>query len=653
MNETIRRGNISLAYAISFFMFAAFTCLLLGMALHYDAPKPTRLSVERAPVRDHPFFKVEPPSPEVKAAPQEPPRVQPPVTSGPGFPASRVRSQHLIENWAGSPEAYLLEGRIVLRDFQVQAEGGGMRISGRIWSDFETVDSKGWRVGQVLGVSIEVGLYEISSEIDDRLGPLVPTQWVRSEVSETARTQDIELGVAKFSLPLLSKPLPPGIYRLACKLDIAKQSRACKEALMWVRDLYGVIPNYDQSGHPTGESREVYGSKDHKGAWQDLTENEVCKSQGTLFLGDTLHGGTPTFDSTNVLCRDPSFEVYANLQGLETHRDELDDQYKQQAARDPKTLKRLKDDSERSMSLLSMLAARAGGWMNDDEHLSYAQSLAAAKTIHEAIAAFEDDLTLKYWIALDTFHYAFHTINKAGFNCAIAIEKGDAESDRVAREQRRDEFKDLDKKRARDDKREEAFMYIPEPIKKAAYEYYRRSEETSIFDSASYTRKHGKEVQLDPAKWSAFRVEFLETFRGNSAVALASVDLSDKYAIQKWGEAFKQLQIVRESVFVHAYCYERYLRMISVEKEIRQGGNKNLRADAEKQMLLEWEAEVGVWATEMKPLFDQAKVSPSTVYGRWESASKEARKLLDMPDFAYRYMLSMQEKQVPPPRRHK
>ncbi len=564
-----------------------------------------------------------------------------------------------MENWQGSPEAYLLEGRAVLRDFQVQAEGAGMRISGRIWSDFETVDAKGTiarRVGQVLGLSIEVSLHEINSEHDDRLGALVPSQRATCEVNQTERTNEVELGVAIFSLPLLSKPLPPGLYRLACKLEFAKQSRECKEALMWVRNLYGITPNYDQSGHPTGEVRDIYGSRDHKDFWKEITENEVCRSQGTLFLGDSLINGVPTFTSSNVLCRDASFDLYVNLAALEIQRAHLDDQHvldKQDAGRDPKAWKRVQESYEKSVRQLDMLVARAGGWMNEQERFSYALTLAAAKYMLLSIAEFEDDLTLKYWVALDTFHYNFHTVNKLGYVSSVAIDKGDNTRDRMEREKKLQALTDPLARRARDARRDEAFQYIPEPTKMAAYEYYRLAEETPYFDSESVTRRLGNEVQLAPEKWREFRIAFLMSFRKKSAASMAALDLSERYAIQKWAEVYKQLVEVRDNIIVHAYCYEHYLRMIHVEKEIGKGGDKNLRAEADKQIVNEWEAEAGDLIEQMKPLFTMAKGPPSAVYARWESASKQARRLLDMPDFAYRYMLSIQKNPVPPPRRYK
>lgn len=572
------------------------------------------------------------------------------------FPAKRVRPQHLAENWQGSPEAYLTEGRVVLRSFEVDTSSGNMRITGKLWSDFEVESGKGSPAGQLMGLEVDIGLYEVSTDIDDKLGSLVPTQEAKCKITTTEQAGDITLGIGAFTFPDLVKPLPPGVYRLVCKLQFTKQSKACKDALMWVPDLYGIDPIYDENGRPTGESTRIYGGKKHKDAWKDITENEVCKSTGTLFLGNTIRGGSIKADKDTVLCRDASYEVYMNLEALDTQRKQLDDQYaidKKNPDLDEKVKKNMKESYEKSIKLLDMLVARAGGKLDSKELTSLTRTKAAMTSLKNAVIAFEDDLTLKYWIALDTFHYYFHSVNKVGYNCSVAIDKGNQSLDRDEREKRADEMKDPVKKQARDAKRDEAFQYIPEPVKKAAYDYYRRSEETTEFDSATYTTKSGKDVVLNASKWSTFRTKFLTDFRAKSASLLAAVDVSLNYSIQKWGETYKQLIEVRDSILIHIYCYEYYLRMIPVEKEITKGGNKDLRADADKQIVSEWEAEAGDLLKEMKPLFTQAKGSPSAVYGRWETAGKQARKLLDMPDYAYRYMLNIQKKPVPPPRRYK
>ncbi len=576
------------------------------------------------------------------------------------FPAKRIRPQHLSENWQGSPEAYLTEGRVVLRSFEVDTSSGNMRITGKLWSDFEVENGKGSPAGQLMGLEVDVGLYELSTDIDDKLGTAVPTQELKCKITATEQAGDVTLGIGSFALPELTKPLPPGVYRLVCKLALSKQSKAARDAIMWVPDLYGIMPLYDDVGRPTGEGTKVYGSNKHKDAWKDMIENEVCKSQGTLFLGNTIKGGSitvkPAGSDQNVLCRDASYEVYMNLEALDTQRKQLDDQYaidKKNPDLDDKAKKNMKESYENSVKLLDMLVARAGGKLDNKELSSLSKIKAGMTSLREAIIKFEDELNLKYWIALDTFHYYFHTVNRVGYNCSVAIDKGNNSLDREEREKRADEMKDPVKKQARDGKRDEAFLYIPEPIKKAAYDYYRRSEETTEFDSASYTRKEGKNIVLDPAKWSTFRTKFLTSFREKSTAALAAIDVSLNYSIQKWGETYKQVLEIRDSIIIHIYCYEYYLRMIPVEREIGKGGDKNLRADADKQIVSEWEAEAGDAIKEMKPLFTQAKGSPSAVYGRWESSGKQARKLLDMPDYAYRYMLSVQKKPVPTPRRYK
>src|SRR5688572_28680803 len=82
------------------------------------------------------------------------------------FPAKRVRPQHLSENWQGSPESYLTAGRVVLRSFEVDTSSGNMRIKGQLWSDFEVESGHGSPAGQLMGLEVDVGLYERSTDID-------------------------------------------------------------------------------------------------------------------------------------------------------------------------------------------------------------------------------------------------------------------------------------------------------------------------------------------------------------------------------------------------------------------------------------------------------------------------------------------------------
>jgi hypothetical protein len=264
------------------------------------------------------------------------------------------------------------------------------------------------------------------------------------------------------------------------------------------------------------------------------------------------------------------------------------------------------------------------------------------------IIAFEDDLALNYWIALDVFHYYFHTVNKLGYNCYVAIDKGDNTVDRKAREARQEKLRENQR-----DHRARAFKFIPEPIRKANDDYRRRSEETGELDSAAFTRKQGKEVSLDPAKWSAWRVKFLAEFKTRSDALVAPLDVSNSYAIQKWGTAYRQALEVRDAVITHAFCYEYYLRMIPIDKQVSATGDKTIREAADKAIVADWETEAGENLKTLQPLLNTAKNAPATVSARYETASKQSKKTLDIEEFAYRYSLSVQKLQVPPPRRFK
>lgn len=537
-----------------------------------------------------------------------------------GFPASRVRPPHLGENWQGSPEAYLLEARVVLRSFEAVVAPDGMRISGSLWSDFEVEAGHGLPAGQIQGLQVEVGLYQLASETDDKVGAVVPDQVTTVKIAATEDAGEFKLGAAEFALPAMAKPLPLGFYRLTCKLVFERQSDPVKNALMWVRDLYGM----------TADNTPIFGSKRHVEVWKDLIENEMCRSEGTLFIGRS---------PKNVLCGDASYEVYKNLTDLAGQRDELEKQYEIDKKNPGLNPARVKAAFQQSIKLLDTLQARAGGKMSGTEASAYSKTLAAMHNCREDILQFEDDLRLKYWIALDTFFYAFHSINKPGGNCARAIEKGDNLADRNERERRLQALRNNPPAlKARDEEREKAFKFTPEPIKRAAYEYYRRGEETPDFDSATFTKKAGKLVIADPAKWSAFRVKFLAEFRKSSDASLASIDLSSTYSIQKWPEIFKEVVAVRDAIITHIYGYELYLRTQSLQKG---GANAAAIKAEEMQCEQDWKDEAGDDLKLLEQYFPGAKAPPAAVYTRWDTATNRVRRLLKLKDYAYRFSLKI------------
>lgn len=577
------------------------------------------------------------------------------VAAAQEFPGKRVRPPHLAENWVGSPEAYLTEARVVVRDFSVDTSSGGMRINGRIWSDFDVEGGRGAPSGQLMELEVEVSLHEQQSDLDDKLGPQVANQMTKIKVNSTENVGDVALGTASFSLPEMSKPLPPGIYRLVARAYLARQTQKIKDALMWVPDIYGTYYEYDADGKPIEPGVRVYLSKHHKNAWRDMVESEVCQSVGTMFLGNPYRGSTLYVGADNCLCRDPSFGVFEEVERLMDQRKKTDELYEQQKKDKDLDQRKVKASYEQSIKQVDMLITRAGGKLESKEATWLQKTRATMKNIREAIVRFEDDLTLKYWIAFDSLHYQFHTVNTLGYNCYVAIDKGDNMLDRREREAKQDKLKDPEEKRRAEEARAKAFQYIPEPIKKAADELRQISQENGTLDSVNFTRKQGKEVTLDSAKWSAWRVKFLGNFRNKIDPLIKAVDLSSNFSIQKWSRAFTLLTEARDAVIMHTYSYEWYLRMMPVEKQVGATGDKKLREDADKAILEDWKTEAGENLKQLEPLFTNARGMPASISSRFDTACKQAKaeKMLDIADYAYRYKQSVDKQPVPPPRRYK
>jgi hypothetical protein len=363
----------------------------------------------------------------------------------------------------------------------------------------------------------------------------------------------------------------------------------------------------------------------------------------------------------------------ADLANQRKLQDENWEQRKKQA-KDPanagkitqEILKRWEEEHKAALGSLDLLERRSGGKLDANEMRAFTQMQTMTNNMRKSIVAFEDDLTYRYWVFLDGLsYYSFEALYTAGFNMYRAIDSGNNTTDSEERQKALEELKDPAKKKARDDRREVLWQWVPAEIKKVAFDFFRRKEETAEFDSRSFTRKEGKSVVLDTGKWAALRLKLLDDFKKKSQDALDAIDLSRNYQNQKWSLTFQNCREARDSVIAQMFCWELYARQTMSDKEVEAANpdakelakmKQEARKKIEEAVIKEWETEAGSaeGKKEMAPYFVQAKTAPAGVKSRFDTAYKAAKNDLDIPDFASRYRYKLEKKQDPgPPRRYK
>ncbi len=611
-----------------------------------------------------------------------------------GYPGKRVRPLHIYANANNAPQSTMTEARVILRKFTLEPGRGAMRISGECWSDFDVEAGHNVPSGQLMGLEIEVSLHLLNSDTDDKDGEIVSGQRVFCKTSTTEDVAGLTLGVAKFELPDMERPLPPGVYRLRCRAMAANQPKPIKDALKWVPDMYGVWVEYGMrkvqemakdpvSGKMVGVMEkdpttgkvvpkmisELYETERFNvyeraatldKVYKEVVESEVFESKGTLFLGNVVRGTSVVLDAKSFLCRNAHFEMLRQLENYEAQRksmNEMIDMDRKNPDLPPEVKKKKEEDYKRDMASIDVLERRCGGKRDSKELSTYSFIQVSMAAVRDQIIAWEDDLALKYWYLVDgVLNYGWHCVNHPGRNMYIAVDSNNNVADKEARKKK---LEDLEKaegaKEARDAKRDEAWKYIPANIKSIAFEYVRRKEASDDFDSDRFTKKEGKYVVVDVTKWTTYRNTFLAKFKKDAKAALDAVDVSRIYSIQKWGDVFDKCKEARDAVITHTYLYERSARILLVEKihEKDADARRTAVADLDKVIAEEWDASVTAEELkEMRPLFSKAKSTAAGLSQLFDQAIKVAKKGIDVEDYAYRYKFIFEKKPAPLPRRY-
>src|SRR5690606_17422430 len=102
-------------------------------------------------------------------------------------------------------------------------------------------------------------------------------------------TFEHRFGAQSFALPVLPKPLDPGIYRLTATVRFLSQTSEVREALRWCADWYGWTDVNPSSA--TGQPMRVLNvPAQHDRYYRELlgTIGQV-ETAATLYVGDVFH----------------------------------------------------------------------------------------------------------------------------------------------------------------------------------------------------------------------------------------------------------------------------------------------------------------------------------------------------------------------------
>jgi hypothetical protein len=587
----------------------------------------------------------------------------------PGYPDERVR---LRRPEAIPPDELYSQNRLILRQIGVTTGRQGMQISGEVLTDFFSDRGPvGLPQGPLLGLKVNVELYHWDCVVardaathaprdvhidPQRLGSLVEGQ----SVQVATHILRGEFVVASFALPALSKPLPPGIYRLVASLRFKVQDVNLRDAIRWCSDLYGARSEWDDAA-PEVRFRSVLADRSLHEEVYDFLINTVgtLQDEARIDVGQVVDSRTIGLVSpdlatahrpANIVIYDYHYAIAEQVRGLEYQLDNveqevqkhLDAKLKTQLRKDApeederehrerkeKWKKEAEEDKKRIRRDNRALISRLGGRLTGAEHQMLERAKAARASVLAQIAEFQDRLALQYWILCDgVLQYAgWNSLYQPGYVACEAIQRGRLPA---APPELRLQGAELAAKWAR---RHEQWKYTPRELTAIAFEYLRTKEETDIWAPANFTIASDKGLTLDIGKWRQMRADWLAEFTAATAGQWAPVVTTRLYAVQVWPQALEQINAMRDEALLLAWAWEFYIRT-------------EPQGEPAATVIADW-----VDAPEhlKERLATEATVPPGKVKTRFDTAGAELRRTF-MRDFISRWSKAVAEGRTPPGR---
>jgi hypothetical protein len=522
-----------------------------------------------------------------------------------GYPETRVRQ---IRPESQPPDELYDQNRVIIRKTNLTLTGQGMQISGEVVTDFDAdgvPPGEDLPKGQLTGLKVNVELYYYDTVLErdasgavkePKLDAKNSGQLVEGQLT-TVTVDDYfgNYGLARFTLPVLEKPLAPGVYRLVAHVRFKTQENKLQTAIKWCSDLYGARAEADPDTMEITWHKVMNDPALHDEIYRFLVDTKgELNDVSLLWIGEISKNGTlelvPADKGTarkpaNYMIWDYHMVVVHQVLDFEDQLDNVDERvdaeleaklrvtarkdateeeikklddlkekWKKDAVEDKKRIKRDNGD----------LITKYGGRTTKQETQRHTSCVAAQKEILDQIALLHEYLTLKYWIMTDGHlpYSGFHRINHPAWQAWDAIEKKDNKASAVARiEKLKAVQAEPGGLAAKWDARKTQWQYVPPTMTAAAFDYLRTKEEKTDFDPEKFTEKDGDIFTLKIDKWVEYRTDFVVKFIEETDNMLAEVDTKSIYAVQVWPQALAQARSARDDVITLSYSWEYYIRV--------------------------------------------------------------------------------------------
>lgn len=557
---------------------------------------------------------------------------------------------------------------------RVDPVGDGMRVSGQVIADFDCDSAPPagkLESGQIMGLRIDVQLFDLtpvlergkSGQVNDvRIDPRspgtpVPGQVVECRTSGTISEGGPEFGIAEFALPTLPRPLAPGIYSLAAKLTFLSQGRVQLQQIKWCSGLWGAE---DMGFDPLRQNRVVFpvlgDTQRHARFFEEIT-TVARKVEASVRIYMTERMDRPQRQSSGVVWCQLAQRIAA-VTDLETHSGLADKDLNDMmtnAERQARELAILRQTTPganladllrhwREMTKTLKDGSAAGlvmmGGPAEPAEKEYLERVTAARAdALEQIRQFQDDLTLRYWELLDgALHFGYHRINRPGRAVYEAVRNNDAEIDARERNELQAKHNSVSE---RLEQIRETFKHQPPSVIEAALDYNRIWPFKTDFLSRNFIARDRARLELDVAKWRAYRAEWMKRVIADSDRLLAQIDTSATYANTAWPQAAEDTRSARDALLCIGHAYEWHIR--TAFNDLEGDAKDEWLKDRSAAILAEWTAEAA-----RKPDFDMMTYvkgslrTPMAVYLDYRQKAAAVRSTIKVDAFAAAWKAAMQ-----------
>ena len=600
-----------------------------------------------------------------------------------GFPESRVR---MVRPESHVPDELYDQNRVIIRKTNILPAGRGMQISGEVVTDFDADRvpmGEDLPKGQLQGLKVDVELYyydtvlerdSTGAVMEPKIDPKNPGRLVDGQI-KTVVVDDYlgNFGLARFELPVLEKPLAPGVYRLVARVRFKTQDKKLQGAIKWCGDMYGARADVDPDTQEIIWRQVMADASLHDEVYRFLVDSKGELSDvSLLWIGEILKDGNFELVSAdkgnarkpaNYLVWSYHLTVIEQLLAFENQLDNVDAvvdaELAAKLALEPKAgatqeeidklneLKKrwteeAKEDKQRIRRDNGDLIKKYGGRTIKTKDLNepklHTSTVAARMAILEQIAELQEYLSLKYWILTDGFltYAGWHRINLPAYQAWEAIDKKDNKAATIDRVTNNKAVQDAPGGlAAKWEARKTQWRLCPPEMVAAAFDYLRTKEERADFDPDKFTEKDGEIFVLKSDKWAEYRLEFITKFMEESNKMLSEIDTSTIYAVQVWPQAFSQVKSARDDVITLTYSWEYYIRtdLMKEDKEVVKEAWLRETDSMPNMKLGDYTA--------------RATNAPGTIKNRFDSSLNLAKVAAKVKDFTFKYARAIDEGRDP------